>query len=429
MSSDDYISKLFVKNKDKLNTPPSDGLWDKIEAKLDKDLPVQNKTGGRIVGLSRYFAAASVVLVVLCATYMIQLMNNNAGQQEAADPMAMNDEAMHRTKSLMDAEEVLPVSEAEEQELLKAEDKQQEKNILEKAIQNNNKESEDKTINIEDVEIKEAPKDLIVIETEEEGDHYTSNSPTTTNAGMGAGEAAIADEEVGFVQADKVVNDKPNYAAVSDLNRAAENRKMAEEITQKAAVAQNQAQGATNKIEINTKNRAGVLNKKARKRKDKYVSPMAKAHPRLKIFGWLLGQWVDNNESEGVSYETWKLIAPNTLEGKGFKLSDNQERIFEEAFRIEYRPDMKQVFLVMPLSENGKTIDYMLTKFDNERITFEQSSQKEYPDEIVLQRDLDGFTTIIVHNQGFLDGDQQRYLENRNRVSNVRAIRTMRAKE
>lgn len=161
------------------------------------------------------------------------------------------------------------------------------------------------------------------------------------------------------------------------------------------------------------------------KKADKIKSPMADAHPRLYPFGFLLGRWDDDHELEGNSYEIWTLKDENTLVGRGYKLSKDKERVFEERLRIEYRNN--QVFLVMSFEESNKKVDYMLTSFDQERFVFEQKGRSKYPDKVILQQNgLQGYSVTISNSSDFLTADQQRYLEHRNRVSNVRSIRTLR---
>ena len=84
-----------------------------------------------------------------------------------------------------------------------------------------------------------------------------------------------------------------------------------------------------------------------------------------------------------------------------------------------------QIFFVVPFNESGETIQYMLSEFDIEHYVFVQSSNDDYPDRIVIQRTLDGFSTVISNSKKFIPTDQQRYLENRNRVTNKGARRTM----
>jgi hypothetical protein len=81
----------------------------------------------------------------------------------------------------------------------------------------------------------------------------------------------------------------------------------------------------------------------------------------------------------------------------------------------------------MSFEENSKQVDYMLSSFDQERFVFEQKGRSKYPDKVILQKDgLQGYSITIANSMDFLTADQQRYLEHRNRVSNVRSIRTLR---
>ena len=98
-------------------------------------------------------------------------------------------------------------------------------------------------------------------------------------------------------------------------------------------------------------------------------------------------------------------------------------------FKIEYRLSTKQIFLRVKYIENEKFVDYMLTSYDTDQVIFQQKEQIDYPDEVIIQRNMDGYTTIITNTNNQLLPDQQRYLENRHRVSNIRAIRTLEAAE
>ena len=69
----------------------------------------------------------------------------------------------------------------------------------------------------------------------------------------------------------------------------------------------------------------------------------------------------------------------------------------------------------------------MLTSYDTDQVIFQQKEQMDYPDEVIIQRNLSGYTTIVTNKNSMLLPDQQRYLENRHRVSNIRAIRTLRS--
>ena len=157
--------------------------------------------------------------------------------------------------------------------------------------------------------------------------------------------------------------------------------------------------------------------------------PSIQIHPKLKPLSWLIGKWQDDNEKEGLSIEEWELANYRTLIGSGFKYSTNNDLLFKEQFKIEYRLASKQIFLRVKYIENDRFVDYMLISYDTDQILFKQKEQMDYPDEVIIQRNLDGYSTIITNTNKDLLPDQQRYLENRHRVSNIRAIRTLRTAE
>jgi len=359
-------------------------------------------------------AAASVVFVALGAMYMLQhaemQSNENLAMEEIewVEPMALltdaedeplEDEVVMPTRSLAAAE--------------KEEDDRQEEKIVAavtKQVTNQNPVATNTvaTIEIEDIYIvdkadEEQGSSLILIEPEPE--EQLAEEPQNT---------LQFNQDIPEVQQQTM-----NYANLyGQTSNDVANKKIADEVLSKAK---------EEKIVRRSAKRGGgggiVKNSKRTKRAK---SPMASAHARLQPFGFLLGRWVDDNEMEGKSHEHWSMKNGTTLEGKGYKLNGGA-RIFEEVMRIEFRDN--QVFLVISLDDENHTVDYMMTSFDNERYIFKQSMSKDYPDKVVIQRNLDGYSTIILNNKQFLSAEQQRYLENRNRVSNVRSIRTMRYEE
>ena len=77
MSREDYISKLFRRNASKLESEPSDDLWGRIEQQLDKSVPVPNKGQTRVLAMSRYIAAASVLLLVGVSAWLLTEVDQN----------------------------------------------------------------------------------------------------------------------------------------------------------------------------------------------------------------------------------------------------------------------------------------------------------------------------------------------------------------
>jgi hypothetical protein len=437
MSRDDYISKLFIKNQDKLEQPPSNDLWSKMELQLDQDLPVtQSSTTSagsatKVIGLSKYLAAASVLVVLASVTYMFRTIETSTMDQTVfEEPLAIYTDASDTEEEAYDSYEDLPANieekkaEEEVQQAAKIVDAVNEKVLKENiAVPNVRTNSTTNKIELESIQIideKEAD-DIILIEPELPQGANTAravNSPTATRADLYINDAPVEQANLNYNRGyvPQIANTMDNNSAVEEvLNQSKEER------------AKPSAQKSTSAPRKRSAGRGKIFGKE-KKAVKKIKSPMAAAHPRLYPFGFLLGKWEDDNEMEGKSYEMWSLKSTNVLIGKGYKLSKDADRIFEEVMRIEFRDN--QVFLVISLDENKKTVDYMLTTFNNERFTFEQKVSKNYPDKVIIQQSgLDGYSVIIANNYNFLSTDQQRYLENRNRVSNVQSMRTMHYKD
>jgi hypothetical protein len=98
------------------------------------------------------------------------------------------------------------------------------------------------------------------------------------------------------------------------------------------------------------------------------------------------------------------------------KKSNEGDILFEEKFFLEIKHN--KVFLILTFAENGNKIEYMLSKASNERFIFLQKEKTDYPDKVILQKMMDGYTLIINNSTDAMSVDQQRFLENRNRVTN-----------
>lgn len=436
MSRDDYISKLFIKNQDKLEQSPSNDLWSKLDMQLDQELPVTQSstttaTATKVVGLSKYLAAASVLVVLASAAYLFQTSEMaDRNQTMFEEPLAIYTDAVETEEDSYDSYKDFSANteaQKEEEEVMQAEkiveavnEKVQKDNI---SVQNTKANSTTKKIVLEDIQIvdeKEAD-DIILIEPELPSKTTAARTTNTT----AAPKADLYKDDVLIQQKDLNYNRSsiPQIANTIDNNSAVE--EVLNQSKEKAAAA-NAPEFKPNARKRNAGR--GQIFGKQKKEVKKIKSPMAEAHPRLYPFGFLLGKWEDDNEMEGKSYEMWTLKNSNTLIGKGYKLSNDAERIFEEVMRIEFRDN--QIFLVISLDEDKTTVDYMLTTFDNERFTFEQKMSKNHPDKVIIQQSgLDGYSVIIANKYNFLTTDQQRYLENRNRVSNVQSMRTMHYKD
>jgi hypothetical protein len=151
----------------------------------------------------------------------------------------------------------------------------------------------------------------------------------------------------------------------------------------------------------------------------------------MEIFDWLIGSWSDDNQQTGTSIEEWKIQDANTLVGKGYVLLGDA-KIFQEEMEIAYKRKLRQIFLTLALDDSGSRVEYMLSGYDitSGEYIFQQRENFDYPDKILLQRDISGtsYNVIIVdgdNKRNSLDTEQQRYLDHRNHVSGARATRRM----
>lgn len=454
MSRNDYISKLFIDNQDKLDEQPSNDLWGRLEARLDEELPVETTTtktiqgggrGGSMIKMSRFLAAASILLAVFSVVALYQYADkSNLELGNTSSPaIAMNDAPNeHRTAQLEDDVQPTANGEQTKEQLFKKEDSLQEERILAE-VRNLASVKEDEKVVLADIEIVEevtAPVDVISMSIEEDDFFEKTNTVarakdhTVTMSMTGATNNRTTNQQEVITTKNTAYKAPSNYAKINApiTNNTSNNQAVDAIIEQNASNANSRQEdigssaggGENTKI---AKRRGGV---KSRKKADRTSSnPMATANPRLYNFGWLLGgQWVDMQEGDGESRAEWKLQDPNTIVGKGFKVKDGAS-IFQEKMIIEYRPDLRQVFLMMYVEDNNRMIEYMLADPEPERLIFKQNDYSQFPDQVIIERGIDNYTVIINHNRDLLSPDQQRYLENRNRVSNVRAMRTMKYTE
>ena len=443
MSRDDYISKLFIKNEDKLTQAPSDDLWSRLEATLDEQLPVAETAAPppKILSLSRYFAAASVLIAVVGSVYLFDMAKVAKDQNMAVEivlepePIALleDEPEPYEDAEIMPTGDVIAAAEEEvrvqEEKIVEA----VKEKVLEEKIAVANKPSNN--IEIGDIKIIDDSEEddgasVILIEPEPAIESQVTN---TVTANLNSNPGIYQYNSTNEVTTKEAI--QQNYAnAVPQIGFSATNNNSSyadkvvkkSEANKKGGRQKPKAFGSRSGVSKTASrargNKRGIVSNKSKKVK-RYRSPMATAHARLHPFGFLLGTWTDVNEDGGKSYETWSLKDAHTLTGKGYKLSKDNDRIFEEMMRIEFKNN--QVFLVISLDENRTTVNYMLSKFDTERFIFTQSESSKYPDKVVFQRNLNGYSVIISSNKDFLTAEQQRYLENRNRVSHLHAKRTM----
>jgi hypothetical protein len=393
MSAEDFISKLFKENEHKLDEMPSDKLWSKIEMRLDTDIKsaetenknenFQLKTVKSTKTYISWLIAASVLLFVLIFAFL-----SFPNTKEIVENYSTSEK-------ITEQEQPTPVNQAEKDSLFIQNDSKQEKEIIAQILNQNKKSKNDTKINIDNVKISEKKAEVYI--------------PQTENI------ALELNSEITFSQANSKTgsyDSKDNLSNRNYANPPSADPTKAVEIDIIASEAQNNSRAKREN------SNASVLKTKRSAVKNQH----SELNSRLKIFEWMLGKWIDEEEEGGTSYENWDIMNSTSISSNGFKMK-GKNKIFEEKVMIEFDPALNQTFLKMPLNESGQTYSYLLTSFDNERIIFDQKEFPELPDRVIIQRNIVGYSFIIVFNSGFIQPAQQTYLEHRNRVSNVRAIR------
>lgn len=422
MSREDYISKLFRENADKLDEQPSHDLWSRISGELDRpegsseqeDLPkfeqVSPKSAARprggLMQLAPYFAAASIVAAVLLAS---PLFFEREAELKTAHQMAeSSDRGLLAEEMKLESEsEALPLNAEEQEAQFEAQEKEQAKKIFQAA-----QEKAPKPLAADDF-------DDIKLSKEEASDDIVILSP----------EEKVVEEEPLLVQEEaRAEFDYPLPKMSPPIARNYANAPAADpSLAPQIEALQEQNAVMTAPKEAEQMNKRGLVSKRAKEKSRKKVV-RHKIHPRIQLFEWLLGEYEDQTPEAGTSIERWRLLGPNVIEGIAV-LKKGEDKIFEERMRIFYDEDLRQVFLDLPLDDSRLPARYMLSQFDTERIIFEQNDQSDLPNKIILQPSLQGYTLIILQERGFLKSGQQQYLQHRNRLSNVRAIRDLKLKE
>ncbi len=119
---------------------------------------------------------------------------------------------------------------------------------------------------------------------------------------------------------------------------------------------------------------------KARAAKDvrsESMPAMDVAEPELDRFDWLLGKWTDEDDN---SFEEWRRISPNILEGKGYFVVD-VDTTFTQSMKIIQAN--AQVFFMV----NGQMVEgeFELEKYDDRTATFK--NKQEAREQITLEKD------------------------------------------
>ena len=307
MSRDDYISKLFIKNQDKLQQMPADDLWSKLEQQLDTaaDVPVTDVGHApKQFRLYTFLAAASVVFLFLAGTVVLMPQNNQQMAFEIVleEPMAL---LVDDAEPYTDDDFILNAT---------AKDEQNEKELVEqeiKIIAAVNKK-------IEEIATDKVPKEpiaMVDITIVDEVDGVVGSSSILIEAEEDLIGIEYAAEGTLYKGDAKLNKASLNYAkAVPEIANNVQNSAIAEQVItdeRNVKLQSNLDFGAVAKEPKNYKSRGAIVNKIEQTQEKR--SAILSTHPQLHQFEFLLGENIDFYEKEGVSIEKWTIKNNTTL--------------------------------------------------------------------------------------------------------------------
>lgn len=442
---DDSLSRLFRDSQSNLDEMPSSAVWDRIESRLDANNHIKSPPQtGWLYFSRRYSVAASLILGAVSVGLVWRMFlndNKQLSEQNTSAPIAQS----------LAKEQELPINAEEAEKIYQQEDSAQAANLKSISSSTNNGNelptplpaelpilSESKaspTIVYENTNVVAENNSLLsntiaILNNDKEDKKSplieTNSAYTSNSAGVSPeveNDAKIAENSVS--ESRKMSPDKKTLAK-ADINRnspryASPSNISADEIENINSIA----------LEENTKmgkDRAADTPAKAKKREkniNKEEHFAKKLNPRMKMLAWLIGKWQDDSRYDGISYEEWTIKDANTLQGRGYKIK-GKDRLFEEAMTIKLDENLQQIFLQISVDDYKQPILYMLSGINPEELTFSlDMPSNDYPEKIILQRSLSGYTIITHNSSRELSPNQQSFLNNRNLVNSQRAVRNM----
>jgi hypothetical protein len=326
---------------------------------------------------------------------------------ESADKKNLAENNPIQDVIVLETEETLPTSESEKVSAFENNDRIQKNRMLETAKKNagENKKAEKiiAEFGLDRIEINEKSEDLIILTVEPTVDgeksyiarpKAESNDLFSSNRGTNMSNVVNRNE---YQQAGRAYADPPVIAQVDNLDNVT----------------------TTSTANIKSSSNMPMIKSKSQKRDNSQ-----RLDGQMQIFEWLLGQWSDKEEEAGKSSEIWRKLNNNSIECIGTKVS-GKNKIFEEKLTIYLDKESNRIFLKMPIDDYKKTVVYMMTAHNLDRIVFEQTENQDLPANLILQRNLNGYSVIINSDTKPLKPAQQTYFEQRNRVSDTKVLRIL----
>jgi hypothetical protein len=447
---DDSLSRLFRDSQNNLDSEmPSRAVWDKIEARLDANPSVKIPIKNVFLQFTRRYAVAASLILGLASVGLVWAMFSNTNTKHNLTEIQQKEKNLALSNTPKSINE-LPVNQKEAEAIYKKEDSTQAANLEYLKTNNQPKETNEIPSELRITKPQNKPLPTVVIENSttvdknnsllsntiailktaetEKTDNKPDNKADILNFELNsvkdnAGDFPndVSDNVVVINNAKKIVEkkvdskkDNSNINYASPISPSVDEVKNINSIAlEETAKSENQGKNPTNKA-------------KNRNKPNKEAAYAQKLNPRMKMLAWLVGKWQDDSRYDGISYEEWTIKDANTLQGRGYKLK-NKDRIFDETMTIRLDENQQQIFLQMSVDDYKTPVLYMLSGINPEELTFSlDMPSNDYPEKIILQRSLAGYTMITYNSSKELSSNQQSFLNNRNVVNTQRAVRNMR---
>jgi len=143
----------------------------------------------------------------------------------------------------------------------------------------------------------------------------------------------------------------------------------------------------------------------------------------LSNFNWILGDWKSTHKN-GVSTETWRLIAPGHFEGTGNFINDNHQMIFTENMALIQRDD--KIYFEAITQAAGENVAYLLEKVEGNKALFYNESI-DFPTHVLITRtNSRGFKIVFKNIPPVVVPNKNILLKNnRNTIESKEITRTM----
>lgn len=419
MRRDDDISNFFKRHQHKLEERPSLRAWHRLEQKLDDEKSRQHRL------IYRYVSTVAAVIAVMAMITAIALFNQEqATNDQLAEsttteiPSTVEENASNEERIAVFKEEK-GIKETPEEQRRKQGVETDEAKEIDTEISNP----------IASNEIEKIVENKEITEVSEDGNQVVEKEQVTS-------------PQVGFEKKDKVEDDlkvnqqektktpptvnkpiattKPSPKRKPTIKSSRQPATQSEiktdyNISDEAVLTANEEVGTLNPYDSDTITNQRIPSKAAKKRK-----VISRPKYTLKQFQWLVGEW-RGSRSRGYSVEKWEKSGRNTLKGVGY-LVENGDTAYVENFSI--KASKGKVYYLTQLEPKGKTITFELVQFDGATAIFE-NKKINFPNQVILEKNnYNNFSTIYQNTQQ-INSKQLQLLQNRNEITNQRAVRNL----